>query len=341
MTVVIKVIDEGLYRLTISEPKEAIESQVNCYLVEDLDKKYFLVDSGWQSSGSELIRAITSELERIEIKSLLLTHLHPDHFGGSTAIIERYSSKILFHRRETLQLTYYDLLRKNLTHAANALGSPVDILGAARARITASLTILPKFHEFLRDGRIIRGRSGSWRVIHTPGHTPGHICLYRPADGILISGDHILAEETPNIAFYPVPRYNALQSYLASLAKVKKLGPRIVLPAHGDVISDLAARVDGLAAHHHNRLFQIFKELREDPHSVAELAHSVKWSRGQFESLNHFDKWLAILETISHLEFLVECSVARRTRGAERSYKLATSNWSLVEKSMANLLALK
>ena len=300
--------------------------------------KYFLVDSGWEVSSSQLIRAIGDELGRIKIERLLLTHLHPDHFGGSNAIIKSYSSKMSYHRWESLPLTYYDLFRKNLTQAANVLGAPLGMLANARARIAASLTVLPEPDSYLRDGTIIKGRSGSWRVVHTPGHTPGHICLYRQIDKTLLSGDHILAKETPNIAFYPIPGYNALHSYFTSLAKVKRLDPRVVLPAHGDNITDLSDRIEALMLHHRERLFEIFRALRGDHRSVAEVASSVKWSRGQFESLENFDKWLAMLETISHLEFLVECDVARKERGPGRSYRLTSHDWSLVEKSMADLL---
>ncbi len=300
--------------------------------------KYFLVDSGWEVSSSQLIRAIGDELGRIKIERLLLTHLHPDHFGGSNAIIKSYSSKMSYHRRESLPLTYYDLFRKNLTQAANVLGAPLGMLANARARIAASLTVLPEPDSYLRDGTIIKGQSGSWRVVHTPGHTPGHICLYRQIDKTLLSGDHILAKETPNIAFYPIPGYNALHSYFTSLAKVKRLDPRVVLPAHGDNITDLSDRIEALMLHHRERLFEIFRALRGDHRSVAEVASSVKWSRGQFESLENFDKWLAMLETISHLEFLVECDVARKERGPGRSYRLTSHDWSLVEKSMADLL---
>lgn len=339
MTVIIKTIDEGLYRLTISEPRKEITSQVNCYLVEGFGRKYFLVDSGWASSSANLIQAISNKFENIVIERLLLTHLHPDHFGGSKAIIERYSSKMSYHRREELQLSYYDLFRKNLARAANILGVPTSILSSAGARISTSRALLPESDSYLREGMVIRGKSGSWKIIHTPGHTPGHICLYRQRDRTLISGDHILARETPNIAFYPVSGYNALRSYFTSLAKVRKLGPRVILPSHGDTITDLAARVKVLAVHHCQRLFEIFRYLNVDSRSAEEVASSIKWSRGRFGSLGSFDKWLAILETISHLEFLVECGVARRMRGPGRSYRLTGRNWSLVEKSMSNLLA--
>lgn len=315
-------------------------SRVNCYLVERSDGKYFMVDSGWASSSGDLVQAIRNEFgEGIAIERLLITHLHPDHFSGSKAIVRSYSSKMSYHRRETLHWTYYDMLGKDMGRAARLLGTPMELLESARARIEAGSALLPEPDSYLTDGAAIKARSGFWRVVHTPGHTPGHVCLYRPVDETLIAGDHILAGETPNVAFYPVPGYGALRSYLASLAKVKKLALRTVLPAHGDVINDAGARVEALSIHHRERLFEVYEGLRDGgARSVAEVASSARWSRGPFESLGRFNRWLAILETISHLEFLVECRVARRRRGIERSYQPTGRDWSSVERTMADLL---
>lgn len=340
MPAVIREVDDGVTRLTVSEPGDEVVSRVHCYLIEKSDRKYVLVDSGWANSSSDLMGAIRDEFgEGVAIERLVITHLHPDHFGGSKAVIGSYSSKMSYHKEETLHWSYYNALKKGLTGSIGLLGAPRDVLESARARIMASRALLPEPDSYLADGATIKDRSGFWRIVHTPGHTPGHVCLYRPRDGTLISGDHILAGETPNVAFYPVPGYSALQSYLASLAKVKKLSPKTVLPAHGEVIGDVTARIKVLSAHHRERLFEVLDGLRDGARSVTEVTSSVRWSRGSFESLGRFNRWLAILETISHLEFLVECGVVRREGGPGRSYRLTGRDWSHVEKAVAGLLA--
>jgi len=175
-------------------------------------------------------------------------------------------------------------------------------------------------------------------VVHTPGHTPGHVCLFGPEDGTLISGDHILPGETPNVAYYPIGGYGALRSYFASLRTVSKLAPRRALPAHGDVIKDVRARLEGLFVHHRERLLEVLGALPGSSRAVIEVTSSVRWSRGPYESLGHFDKWLAILETIAHLEFLVECGIVQRGSGRVRSYRLTNRDWSAVDKVMTGYM---
>ena len=337
MAVGLKEVDDGVTRVTTSDPSDEIVSRVNSYLIERPNGKYLMVDSGWASSSGELVATIGDEFGEGAVERLLITHLHPDHFGGAKAIVGSYRAKMSYHRRENLHWTYYNLLHKDLAGAVGLLGTPAEILENARARITASRSLLPEPDSYLADGSTLRGRSGSWRVVHTPGHSPGHVCLYRPKDGTLISGDHILAGETPNVAFYPVRGYHALRSYFTSLARVRRLAPRKALPAHGDVIGDVAARVEALLSHHEERLLEVFEGLGGGTRSVGEVASSVRWSRGSFEELGPFNRWLAILETISHLEFLAECGVARRADGAKRSYRPTGRGWSAVGKGMAAL----
>ena len=340
MAVAVKEIDEGIIRLTTSEPRDEVVSRVHCYLLKGSPKKFTLVDSGWASSGAGLAAAIRNVLgDEPRVERLILTHLHPDHFGGSKAIIRSYSAKMSYHEKESLHWTYYDMLRKDTIRASALLGAPMDVLEAARVRITASRALLPNPDSYLADGAIIRGGSGSWRVVHTPGHSPGHICLYRVKDRTLISGDHVLEKETPNVAFYPITGYSALRSYLTSLARVRNLAPGRALPAHGEVIGDVDDKIRTLSIHHQERLLEVFHGLRGGARTVEEVATSVRWSRGSLESLGRFNRWLAALETISHLEFLVECGVAQSERGAQRAYRLTGRDWPVVQRSIARLLA--
>lgn len=338
----IKEIDEGVIRLTTSEPDEydRVVNRVHCYLIEASPGRYVLVDSGWARTGGDLVGTIEDGLGEVSIERLLITHLHPDHFGGSKSIIRSYAAKVSYHKRETLHRSYYyRVLNRGMAYAAGRLGFPEDVLETVKAAISASGRILPEPDSYLVEGETINGRSGPWTVLHTPGHSPGHVCLYRSSDGRLISGDHILPGETPNVAFYPLPRYDALRSYFSSLAKVKRLAPSSALPGHGNVIRDVTKRIEVISFHHEERLREVLEGLRGADHSAAEVSSWVKWSRGSYESLGHVNRWLAVMETIAHLDFLVGCGVVQRVRGRGRRYRLAGDDWSPVWKTVERIMA--
>jgi len=337
----IKEIGEGLIRVTTSEHEEfdSVVNRVHCYLVEVSPKRYVLVDSGWARAGRELAEVIQDRLGPVSIDRLLITHLHPDHFGGSKSIVRSYSSKVSYHRRETLHRRYYySIFNRGTTYAEERLGFPADVLETVMAAISASRQVLPEPDSYLVEGEKIRTELGLWSVLHTPGHSPGHICLHRASDGTLISGDHILPGETPNVAFYPLPNYDALRSYLTSLAKVKRLRPSVALPGHGKVVTDVMNRIETISAHHEERLQEVLRGLRGGERSAAEVTSSVSWSRGSYESLGHVNRWLAVMETIAHLEFLVGCGVVLRVKGRGRRYRLESNDWAPVWKTVTRIL---
>jgi len=338
----IKQIEDGVIQATTSESGGfgSVVSRVHCYLIEASPKKYVLVDCGWARTGGDLVEEIREELGEVTIGRLLLTHLHPDHFGGAKAVIRGYSSKVSYHKRETLHSSYYyNVLNGGVGYASDIFGFPADVIETVRGAISESTTTMPEPDSYVTEGEEIRTQLGPWRVLHTPGHSPGHICLHRPSDGTLISGDHILPGETPNVAFYPIPRYDALRSYLSSLAKVKRLQPSTALPGHGKVIRDVSKRIDSISSHHEERLREVLRGLGDRERSVSEVTSEVKWSRGSFESLGHVNRWLAVMETIAHLEFLVGCGVARRARGRGSKYRLVSSDWSPVWTTVDRILA--
>ncbi len=91
------------------------------------------------------------------------------------------------------------------------------------------------------------------RAVWTPGHTPGHLCFHDETHDLLLTGDHVLPRITPNVSSYDMTS-NPLDDYLASLAKLRGIQPREVLPAHEYRFTGLDSRLDDLAEHHRERL---------------------------------------------------------------------------------------
>ena len=153
-----------------------------------------------------------------------------------------------------------------------------------------------------------------FKCVTTPGHTLGHICLYEPDKKILLAGDHILIDITPNIQCWS-DTANHLKDYLASLDKIGQLDIDLVLPGHRRLIDNPKARIEELKNHHAHRLDEVLGILEKGPQSAFQTAAQMTWDI-DCESWDQFpvaQKWFALGEAISHLRYLEEAGRIART----------------------------
>jgi glyoxylase-like metal-dependent hydrolase (beta-lactamase superfamily II) len=144
-----------------------------------------------------------------------------------------------------------------------------------------------------------------FEIIWTPGHAPGHICLYEPNHRLFISGDHVLPMISPNVSLHPQQRPNPLQDYIDSLEKVKDMKVDRVLPAHEWDIDWFKKRVDELLVHHESRLDEMVEAVGTQAEATAaDVARRIRWNTGSFDSFAAWMKRAAIGETLAHLRFL-------------------------------------
>jgi glyoxylase-like metal-dependent hydrolase (beta-lactamase superfamily II) len=136
-------------------------------------------------------------------------------------------------------------------------------------------------------------------VVYTPGHSRAHICLWSPADKILISGDHLLPTITPHIDFKRGVDDDPLGDFLDSLATVERLDPALVLPGHGGPFDDGADRARVVARHHDRRLGSILQVVRHEPASADTITDEIFG-----DSLLNFEHRLALGEALAHLAYL-------------------------------------
>ena len=103
------------------------------------------------------------------------------------------------------------------------------------------------------------------RAVHTPGHTPGHLCFAEEDARLFFSGDHVLPRISPNISTTHDGAADPLGDYLDSLAAVRDRTPPRCCPAHEWRFRGLADRVDALTAHHEHRLTELLAAIRSAP----------------------------------------------------------------------------
>jgi glyoxylase-like metal-dependent hydrolase (beta-lactamase superfamily II) len=186
-------------------------------------------------------------------------------------------------------------------------------LGAAPAEAAAAVGSAADWEKFaamalpdrlLEDGELADVPGWKLRALHTPGHTPGHLCFVDERSRRLFSGDHVLPRITPNISAQRGDPGRPLQAYLDSLARTRDLDVDEVLPAHEWRFKGLAARVDAINAHHERRLAELLAAVRNHPGSTPwQLAGELTWSRPWAEYGGQM-RIFAVTETAAHLHLL-------------------------------------
>jgi glyoxylase-like metal-dependent hydrolase (beta-lactamase superfamily II) len=296
----------GIRRLTLPLPLGP--KHVHCYLLAEQDG-WTLVDTGLALPG------LSDSLAGVEVARIAVTHFHPDHVGGAGPAAEATGAPV--HQGELdyaqcEQVWGTDDWPSRIAAWFHENGVPAAIADDLHAEGEAARPLI----RYARDPiRVNEGdRIGRWKVVATPGHADGHICLLR--DGVLICGDHLLPDITPAVGLYPGGRPDPLGDYLRSLERTIALAPSIALPGHGDPITDPPRRAREVLAHHAARLDETAATLASEPRSGYEASLALFG-----EELSPSQRRFAVAETLAHLEHLVTMGRARkRESGGGFSY---------------------
>ena len=277
-----------------------------------------LIDCGWNTDTA--FEALTEGMKEHGVSpealtKLIITHVHPDHFGMSGRLKELSNCEIVMHEKESdfVDSRYFadksftdemqtDMQRHMQQHGVPEL--PADLL--PKGSMNRMQNILPaKADTKVRGGEHLNIGDFDLEVVWTPGHAPGHICLYEENRRILFSGDHILPTITPNISIHVQSANNPLEDYISSLETVEKLDVDHVLPAHEFDIKELKRRILEIRDHHYERLDEMLKCV--DAGATAwDVAGRVQWTTGTLADFDPFTQRAAVGETLAHLEYLFE-----------------------------------
>jgi glyoxylase-like metal-dependent hydrolase (beta-lactamase superfamily II) len=141
-------------------------------------------------------------------------------------------------------------------------------------------------------------------ALHTPGHSPGHVCFLDRRGRMLFSGDHVLPRISPSVAFHAQQPANPLADFLDALRGVRDLDVDEVLPAHEWRFRGLDARVDQLLDHHCRRLDETAAVIGSAPGLTCwETTLRLRWSR-DWSQIVGFMRRAAVGETLAHLVLL-------------------------------------
>ncbi|VVB85537.1 Hydroxyacylglutathione hydrolase [uncultured archaeon] len=179
----------------------------NAYLVDG----HILIDVGMDA------RSVIAELGKYirpgDLKTIILTHCHYDHTGGAGDVAAAFGAKIAIHENDAPLL-------------GNASASASSMFGEKAPSIVPDI--------LLKGGE----RFGELEVIHTPGHTPGGVCLYSARSKVLFSGDTVFQDGS----FGRTDLYGgSIQQLIRSIEKLSLLDVSTMYPGHGDIVEEDAS----------------------------------------------------------------------------------------------------
>ena len=311
---------EQIYKIELPIPFPL--ETANVYLIDVPPRT--LIDTGIKTEAS--FAALEKGLKDIglnmdSIKRILITHGHIDHYGQAKRLSSLSDAPIYMHARDYGRIRSFIHLMGPLKSVLIRNGIPERLVQEAVRFMESTLTLADSPDEafFLDDGDPIAFESMTWKTIHCPGHSPGQLCFYWPSQKILLSGDHLLKEITPNPVLNVegnehAYRYPSLIEYLDSLAKVRSIEISLVLPGHGEEIRDARGLIRKILDHHEDRMERVRSALADGEKTPFEIAMRL------FPGIPPFEIFLGFSEAVGHLEILKEKGVIQRGERDGKDY---------------------
>lgn len=308
----------GIHVLPIPTPFAV--GRVNTYLIED--EPLTLIDSGPNSGKAldELELALRDKGHAIEdLDLLVITHQHIDHTGLIDILARRSGAQVAALDRLAPYLEHYSEANEADDAFAEGLmlrhGLPGDVVQALRSVSRAfrawgsSATVTWP----LADGEVLELRDRRLEVLHRPGHSPSDTLFWDADRQIVIGGDHLIKHISSNplisrplpepdgtpVEVTPETRPRALMTYLGSLRKTREMPARLVLPGHGEPVTDHTALIEERFRLHRRRAEKIHALLAERPRTAYELAQAL-WG-----NVAVTQAFLTLSEVLGHVDLLL------------------------------------
>ena len=304
---------------------------VAVYIFE-VDGQKVMIDAGFNMLAWRklfLKALIDQNLDLKDIDYCIVTHEHLDHCGLIKFFKRKNPNmKIYMHKitNDSLNfgssLSYKEIMEKNALKVAKEIMEygmeEKQILSLMKGFLVwPQIVRYQKPKGLLKDGDELTFDTTKLKIITTPGHSLGHICIFDTKNRYLFSGDHILSRITPHIGVYHISSLineqlafpNILDYYLKSLDKILELDPKLILPAHQDIITNPRERIGEIKIHHQTRFNEIRKMIENKPLTPYKI------SQIHFGTdLDDMNKYLALNEVLSHLIYLEHQGKVKRIK---------------------------
>ena len=274
-------VEKGLLWLRLPLPYRL--DHVNVYLIAN--------GGGWTGFDTGLATnsckeawqaALAGPLAGDGLKSLIVSHFHPDHVGLAGWLCEQYSLDLTMPRPEYLHslvlqcapADYGEEVFRPFYKRHGLSPEATEIVLSRGHEYLKRTTGVPASYHRIKHADAITVGDRVFTVLTGGGHALEQAMLYRPEERLFLAADQVIARISPNVSVHPMePDLDALGIYLASLRAIKAtVAPDVlVLPGHGLPFHGLHHRVDELIEHHSLRCNEIAVACKERPLSVAEI----------------------------------------------------------------------
>jgi glyoxylase-like metal-dependent hydrolase (beta-lactamase superfamily II) len=305
----------GIHCLPIPTPFAV--GRVNCYLIDD--DPLTLVDTGPNSGKAldQLERALREHGRRIEdLERIVITHQHLDHLGLVGILADRSNAEVVTLDVLAPVVEEFGAHAERDDELAEALmlrhGIPRDVVAALRSvsRSFRAWGGSAPVGRRLADGEELPFAGRTLQALHRPGHSPSDTLYWDAASGVLIGGDHLIGHISSNpLISRPIGgrsgepgdgRPRALMMYLRSLAETREMPATVVLPGHGEPVTDHVRLIDERFALHERRAAKIGGLIAERPMTAYEIATSL-WG-----NVAVTQAYLTLSEVLGHVDLLLD-----------------------------------